>query len=234
MEQPETWQRDLAKRVGEAVKAARGDMSAVELSAKCEKLGLPIHRTTLSKIEKGRSSFDLAELIVLARALDVPPLGLIYPDQPDGSVEVWPGTKVRSIDAAQWFSGEGGLRYNGKRDWLTDVLTTDLPISDARRIEAEYQRWLQAVEQVDRAATDKAAEPEIALAHTLEQTRRQVLAGRIALAKLSGRNVDLSRYPDHIADAVKTIVRNHADSDLDLFEEALDRGDDLTSGSDGR
>ncbi|MCX2755501.1 helix-turn-helix domain-containing protein [Gordonia sp. 4N] len=233
MEQHENWQRALAKRVGEAVKSARGEMSAVELSTKCEKLGLPIHRTTLSKIEKGRSSFDLAELIVLARALDVPPLGLIYPDQPDGKVEVWPGTQVRSIDAAQWFSGEGGLRYNGKRDWLTDALTTDLPISDARRIEADHQNWLRAVEQVDKSRTDDAPDPEVALAQTLEKTRRQALAGRIALAILSGLSIDLGRYPDQIAEAVRTIVRYHADSDLDLFEEALDRGEDLTRGSDG-
>lgn len=81
------WQRELSKRVGHAVRAARGNMSAVELSAKCEKLGLPIHRTTLSKIEKGRSSFDLAELIVLARALDVPALSLIYPDDPRAAQE---------------------------------------------------------------------------------------------------------------------------------------------------
>lgn len=45
-------------------------------------------------------------LVRLALALGIPPIELIYPDLPDGPVEVWPGQEVKSFEAVQWFSGE--------------------------------------------------------------------------------------------------------------------------------
>lgn len=45
-------------------------------------------------------------LVRLALALGVPPIELIYPDLPDGPVEVWPDQQATSFQAVQWFSGE--------------------------------------------------------------------------------------------------------------------------------
>lgn len=98
----------MSQRIGKAVERERksAGMTAVQLSARCEELGLPIHRTTLSKIESGRSSFDVGELVVLAKALGVPPLELLYPGLPDAKVEGVPGQVERAWQVAQWFSGE--------------------------------------------------------------------------------------------------------------------------------
>lgn len=104
------WQEDLAARVGRAVKRARKDLgwTAIELSRRCTDLGFPMSRVAISKIESNSRAgkLDLAELIVLAEALDVPPVALIYPYLPAGEVEVLPGHFTPSSDAVWWFTGE--------------------------------------------------------------------------------------------------------------------------------
>ena len=105
------WQRDLAKRVGSAVADRRKELglTAQQLAQRCGDLGLPIHRTTITKIENGRPRFDLGELVVLAEALQTAPLVLLYPgpygESPELHVEVVPRQRVSPQTAASWFSG---------------------------------------------------------------------------------------------------------------------------------
>jgi hypothetical protein len=85
----------------------RGKNSAQWLSDRTTELGYTVTRSVISDLELGRRRYvSTAEITVLARALHVPPGYLLYPDLPDGSVEVLPNTRVRSIDALMWFSGE--------------------------------------------------------------------------------------------------------------------------------
>lgn len=104
----DAWHRATAARIGKAVGDRRraSGMTAQQLAERCAQLGVPIHRTTITKIENGRPRFDLGELMVLAAALDVAPVSLIYPDLPDGEVEALPGEKVSSIVALLRFTGE--------------------------------------------------------------------------------------------------------------------------------
>lgn len=103
----DAWHRATAERVGKAVAKFRKDagMTAQQLAERCKELDAPIHRTTITKIEGGRSRFDLGELLILAAALDVPPLALLFPDLPDGPVEVVPGHTLSSLDAYLWTTG---------------------------------------------------------------------------------------------------------------------------------
>lgn len=104
------WQESMAARAGRAVRRAReaAGMTAVQLSERTREIGFPVHRNAIAKIENGlrAGKLDVAELVALARALDLPPVELIYPDLPDGPVEVWPNQQATSFQAAQWFSGE--------------------------------------------------------------------------------------------------------------------------------
>lgn len=100
----------LAERIGTAIgerRRARG-MSAVQLSARTAEFGYPITRGTIAKIESNSrgGKLDLAEIMVLAAALDVPPILLIFPDGPFRRVEVLPEMQDDSIHAAMWFTGE--------------------------------------------------------------------------------------------------------------------------------
>jgi transcriptional regulator with XRE-family HTH domain len=102
------WHARTAKRIGEAVARRRKylGMTAQQLSERCAELQVPIHRTTITKIENGRPRFDLGELIVLSAALDVAPVALIYPHLPDGEVDRLPGDSATSAGASWWFTGE--------------------------------------------------------------------------------------------------------------------------------
>lgn len=103
----DVWHRETSERVGKAVAKFRKDagMTAQQLAERCKELGVPIHRTTITKIEGGRSRFDLGELLILAAALDVPPLVLLYPGLPDGEVEIIPDRKGTSWTAYRWATG---------------------------------------------------------------------------------------------------------------------------------
>lgn len=110
-EDAKRWQVELAGRIGAAVaqwRKKRG-LTAVELSEKTAALGYPVSRIAISKIEQGKRAgkMDLSELLVLARALAVPPVLLMYSDQMDGEVEAIPGQRISSFLALRWFSGEG-------------------------------------------------------------------------------------------------------------------------------
>lgn len=105
-----TWDVDQAQRIGVAIKALRGDRSAQWLSEQTAEIGMPISRSTIADIENRRRRYvTTAELSVLAWALAVPPVRLLYPDLPDGSVEAVPGVTVSSMVAVTWFSGEATL-----------------------------------------------------------------------------------------------------------------------------
>ena len=102
-----TWDMAQTGRIGEAVKAIRGERSAQWLSERTDELGHKISRSTIADIENRRRKYvSTAELCVLAWALDVPPAQLLFPALPDGEVEVVPNVTTRSIFAATWFTGE--------------------------------------------------------------------------------------------------------------------------------
>ncbi|MCP9271245.1 helix-turn-helix domain-containing protein [Mycolicibacterium arenosum] len=101
------WADELHRRVAAAIKAARSGRSAQWLADETERIGFPITRAQIANYESGRKKgLDLTELLMLAAALRVPPVVLLFPDLPDGPVEALPGITVDSWDAAAWFSGE--------------------------------------------------------------------------------------------------------------------------------
>jgi transcriptional regulator with XRE-family HTH domain len=82
-------------------------MTAQALAEKCSELGLPIGRLVITKLERGiRQSITLAELLVIAKALGVPPLALVAPVGLEEETEILPGRMVPTWDAARWFTGE--------------------------------------------------------------------------------------------------------------------------------
>jgi transcriptional regulator with XRE-family HTH domain len=107
MTKSDDWAPAQAKRIADTVKDLRGKRSGQWLSDETAKAGHRISRTTISELESGkRKSVTTAELCVLAWALKVPPIRLLFPDLPDGPVEVLPGKELSSFDAVRWFSGE--------------------------------------------------------------------------------------------------------------------------------
>lgn len=99
----------MIARIGASVKRLRqGRYSAEALAAKVEELGYqPYSRAALANLEYGRKkTLDLGELIVLAEALNVPAVQLIYPNVPEGDCEFLPGQHSIAWQALRRFTGE--------------------------------------------------------------------------------------------------------------------------------
>ena len=79
------WAESLVRRVGLAVKKARGNKSAKWLSDETAKLGHRVSPTVIAKLDSGHrgSVLSVAELLVLAAALNIPPGLLLIPGYPN-------------------------------------------------------------------------------------------------------------------------------------------------------
>jgi hypothetical protein len=123
------WAEEQAETIGTAVRQLRGDRSGQWLSDETARTGHRVPRTTISELENGkRKAVSTAELCLLAWALKVPPIRLLYPNLPDGPVEIIPGRTVPSVVAATWFSGETTFMPEltarddrGGEDWRQDA-----------------------------------------------------------------------------------------------------------------
>jgi len=99
------------KRVGKAVKAARNGKSAAWLSDRTAELGYRISPTVIAKLDSGHRGdvLSVPELLILAAALDIPPALLLFPEFPDGEVELLPRFRVWVPKAVEWLAGNGPL-----------------------------------------------------------------------------------------------------------------------------
>ncbi|SBS77825.1 hypothetical protein MHPYR_490038 [uncultured Mycobacterium sp.] len=124
-ENAKRWQTELSRRVGRAVQDARKSRgwTAIELSKRCSELNYPISRVAISKIESNSRAgkLDLAELVVLAAALNTSPVSLVYPGPYDEEVELFPGENHTQFMAAQWFSAIPEGPYDELRRWADSV-----------------------------------------------------------------------------------------------------------------
>lgn len=136
-------------------------MTAQQLAQRCAEIGLPIHRTTITKIENGRPRVDVGELVVLAEALRTAPLVLLYPgpypdlhdDSREYRIAMAPGGQfVPPQVAAEWFAG----RMRGVF-WESYVRHAE-PLLAAMRRSANSGGLREIREQVDKLseAVDKA------------------------------------------------------------------------------
>jgi transcriptional regulator with XRE-family HTH domain len=112
------WVEGLHRRMAAAIKSARAGRSAQWLADETERLGYPISRAAIANYESGRKKgLDVAELLVLAAALRIPPLTILFPELPDGLVEVLPDLQTTSWDAAAWFAGEASSPDPKHQPW---------------------------------------------------------------------------------------------------------------------
>ncbi|MFY1656897.1 helix-turn-helix domain-containing protein [Micromonospora sp. WMMD1274] len=96
----------------------RLNLTREQLAARCAELGYPaLTGPALANIETGRRKGDgvrrrdvsVDELAVLAQALQVPPLLLLFPVGVTESVDVLPSRSFDTWWAAKWFTGEANL-----------------------------------------------------------------------------------------------------------------------------
>ena len=114
MEQNRDWPRRLSASIAAEVRRHRIErgMSTQQLADACAGLGHPIARAVLSNLENGRrENVSIAELLVVAKALDVEPIFLMLPLGYEDTVEILPGQTVETTEAVRWVAGDEGRRW---------------------------------------------------------------------------------------------------------------------------
>jgi transcriptional regulator with XRE-family HTH domain len=215
------WSSRLTRVLAGEVRRYRTErkMSAQQLADRCADIGLPIARSVLANLESGRrETFSVAELLVLAKALEVAPILLLFPLGRQEAMEVVPGEKVPVPDAAMWFTGEmswpGSTEAEALR-WMEISFPADLFRLHARYL-AERENALEIAQaqrqtsrgpwpQAQRAAYEQAAAAQEAIVTTIE---RQIGSVRKAM-----RDWDL--LPPDLGDEL-----SHIDTDADSGADA--------------
>lgn len=103
----------------------RMHLTAQELSDRVAALGGKIARQAIGSIELGRRDVSVDELMFLARALNMTPLGLLFPvgvqtDKIPASVDM-AGKTLDMWDAAKWFSGESYMAEDVNEHWAVPL-----------------------------------------------------------------------------------------------------------------
>lgn len=175
------WSERLVKVIAGEVRRHRlaRDLSAQQLADRCAELGHPIPRSVLANLESGRrETITVPELLVLARALEVPPVLLLFPLGRVEQMEVLPGRDVATWPALLWFTGEYpagstiGPDAHDRDDWQT--------VNLFRSHQQLVTHWLE-----DRARLDRADQPGLMdyYAQTIRSTERGLVNVRADMRK---------------------------------------------------
>ncbi|WP_198040607.1 hypothetical protein [Rhodococcus sp. 2G] len=172
------WAQELVQRVGAAARELRGKRSAKWLADRTAELGYPISAQVIAKLDSGHrgTHLQVAELLILARALNTAPAMLLFPGIPGEKVELFPGVQIESRLALEWLAGDKALLQKfawrkGSEDsedardvfqrgeWLAEWQQNTRPIRLAKehqrlltehsRQQAERERWLQDRDNAD-------------------------------------------------------------------------------------
>jgi transcriptional regulator with XRE-family HTH domain len=152
MERGNDWSVRIARDIGRRVAyyRNRADLTAVMLSARCAELGLPLDRGTIAKLETGhRNSVTVDEVYVLAAALGVPPVLLLFGVGTEEPAEILPGKQVPAFRGAQWFTGEGPMPEPGDDPGMVAISGPHnsgpaLPLVLYRRADKAFTEEMQA------------------------------------------------------------------------------------------
>lgn len=160
----EEWPARLARTMATEVRRFRQvrGMSAQQLADRCTELGMPIARSVLANFESGRRpTLSVAELLVIAQALRVPPAALVFPVGYQQRVEALPGRKIDTFQATQWFGGEGPEHTHPEAWRATEEerelfrsapVGADLVREHERLVRALVSHQFRADEKIKRAA----------------------------------------------------------------------------------
>jgi len=170
------WAERLTQSVVQEIRRRRDakGWTVARLAERCSELGYPIKRTTFSNLEGGlRKSIGLAELVVIAAALELPPALLAVPLGQAETVEVLPGQEVGQWTAFKWFCGQSGpgrehlAPFVEHAECATDVL-------DATDNAARWNAWADEAEaDTERQRLTEQAE----LAEKLVRSAERALRG---------------------------------------------------------
>lgn len=140
MRQQQLFDDALVERISAEVRRLRTErkLSAQKLADRTSELGHTVTRATIAELETGRRKYiSLTELILLAAALEVPVVDLVYPGSANTEIEILPNVRVPKVDAVASFSGSRQL--DSKLVAMLDATTTALKLATDEIVELRSQ-----------------------------------------------------------------------------------------------
>lgn len=142
-----TWNQRMVAAVGEHVKQIRESkspkLSAERLAERVSKLGYPYSRSALVNLEYGRKkTLEVTELLVIAEALDIPPVELLFPGLMTEQCEFLPGQFTTAWHSLKRFTGEtdhGGVAMRDQREYRLSLMR-ELDKNQAQILESGERR----------------------------------------------------------------------------------------------
>ncbi|MFD3838323.1 helix-turn-helix domain-containing protein [Streptomyces europaeiscabiei] len=157
---PDQWPTVFTARIAQAVREARkaAGLTMGEVAHGCAERGLTeFTEHSMKNLESGRkTSITVADFVVLADVLGVPPVALLFPLGTSATVEVLPGKEVSTWDALAWFTGETPMDQPAPEGTARDVLDVfrnhgDLVAAALMSTALATERRRQASTTLDRA-----------------------------------------------------------------------------------
>jgi hypothetical protein len=148
------WGEEMGQRIAAEVKRLRGDRSAQWLSDRTAELGYRITRSRISAMETGRhSKIGVDELIIIAAALEVAPIQLVYPGLPNADTDALPYAPTTAWNALLWFSGEWWLDYSDRNESkMFPSMVTFMENSEHLRLLREHREAVVRLHRLSAAA----------------------------------------------------------------------------------
>lgn len=123
---PDHWPAAFTARIAQEMREARkaAGLTMGEVAQGCADRGLmEITEQSVKNLESGRkASMTIADFVVLADVLRVPPVTLLFPLGTSATVEVLPGREISTWDALAWFTGETPIDQPAPEGTARDVL----------------------------------------------------------------------------------------------------------------
>lgn len=123
---PDQWPTAFTARIAQEMREARraAGLTMGDVAQGCADRGLTeITEHSVKNLESGRkASITIADFVVLADVLGVPPVALLFPLGTSATMEVLPGREVSTWDALAWFTGETPLDQPAAEGTPRDVL----------------------------------------------------------------------------------------------------------------
>ncbi|MBB5940438.1 helix-turn-helix domain-containing protein [Streptomyces zagrosensis] len=104
------WSAEFTGRIAQRLRDSRraAGLTMAEVAQGCATRGMPeLTEHSIKNLESGRkTSISVADVVMLADVLGVPPVTLLFPLGSSAAVEVLPGRELSTWDAVAWFTGE--------------------------------------------------------------------------------------------------------------------------------
>ncbi len=133
-------------------------------------------RSTIAGMESGRrGTVTVADLLVLAAALAVPPVALVFPVGSAPTTEYLPSQHIDTLVGAEWFSGRARVEPADVNSWTRQTQALELSRAASQMIsrwEKDIQNAVQAPDEYSRDFFTQSANADLEQARLMRKALR--------------------------------------------------------------